>query len=112
MPAGSVMVYLGSVLHGGGQNRSNGTRLGVHIGYCLGWLRTEGNQYLSNPPAIARTYPPELQALVGYAMSDHGLGFFGGGVAAIASPEKALDVAFEAQNADLYRLYTAARDPD
>jgi ectoine hydroxylase-related dioxygenase (phytanoyl-CoA dioxygenase family) len=76
MEQGSVLVYTGSVFHGGGANASNAPRLGMNLTYCLGWLRQEENQYLSCPPEIARSFPPELQDLMGYATGGYGLGFF------------------------------------
>lgn len=76
MKAGSVLIYSGSVIHGGGENRSNGDRVGVNITYCLGWLRQEENQYLSCPPEIARTLDKKLQALLGYAMGSYALGYY------------------------------------
>ena len=76
MPAGSVLVYSGSVIHGGGANTSDSDRIGMNITYTLGWLRQEENQYLSCPPDIARTLDPELQALLGYAMGSYALGYF------------------------------------
>ena len=76
MRRGSVLVYSGSVIHGGGENRSGADRVGINITYCLGWLRQEENQYLSCPPAIARTLDPKLQALLGYAMGSYALGYF------------------------------------
>jgi ectoine hydroxylase-related dioxygenase (phytanoyl-CoA dioxygenase family) len=68
MPAGSAVVYLGGTLHGGGANTSQVARRGAHLSYCLGWLRTEENQYLSVPPAIAATLPRRSQELLGYAV--------------------------------------------
>jgi ectoine hydroxylase-related dioxygenase (phytanoyl-CoA dioxygenase family) len=76
MRAGSALVYTGSVFHSGGANDSDAPRLGLNLTYCLGWLRQEENQYLSCPPEIARTFEPELQALMGYAHGGHGLGFY------------------------------------
>ncbi|HEY1425258.1 MAG TPA: phytanoyl-CoA dioxygenase family protein [Caulobacteraceae bacterium] len=76
MTAGSVLVYSGSVIHAGGENQTDGDRVGVNITYCLGWLRQEENQYLSCPPAIARTLDPALQKLLGYAMGGYALGYF------------------------------------
>jgi hypothetical protein len=76
MKAGSVLVYSGSVIHGGGENQTGADRVGVNITYCLGWLRQEENQYLSCPPSIARTLDPKLQALLGYAMGSYALGYF------------------------------------
>lgn len=76
MPKGSVLVYSGSVFHGGGANRSTGDRIGLNITYALGWLRQEENQYLSCPPEIARTLDPDLQALIGYSMGSYALGYY------------------------------------
>jgi hypothetical protein len=76
MRRGSVLVYSGSVIHGGGENRSDGDRIGLNLTYCLGWLRQEENQYLSCPPPIARTLDPKLQALLGYAMGSYALGYY------------------------------------
>ncbi len=76
MPLGSVLLYTGSVIHGGGENRSGEPRMGLNITYCLGWLRQEENQYLSCPPAIARTLPHALQELLGYTMGNYALGYY------------------------------------
>jgi ectoine hydroxylase-related dioxygenase (phytanoyl-CoA dioxygenase family) len=76
MPRGSVIVYSGTVFHGGGANVSAEDRIGLNLTYSLGWLRQEENQYLSCPPEIARTLSPELQALIGYAMGSYALGYY------------------------------------
>lgn len=76
MSAGSVLLYTGSVLHSGGQNRSERQRLGLNITYCLGWLRQEENQYLSCPPHIARDLDPKLQELLGYTQGNYALGYY------------------------------------
>lgn len=76
MRKGSVLVYTGTVFHGGGANVSDEDRWGLNITYSLGWLRQEENMYLSCPPDVARTLEPELAALVGYAMSNYALGYF------------------------------------
>ena len=77
MPAGSVMFYNGSVLHGGGRNAtSDDYRLAVLLHYTLVWLRQEENQYLSCPPEIAKTLSPELRALMGYTQGGPVLGFY------------------------------------
>jgi ectoine hydroxylase-related dioxygenase (phytanoyl-CoA dioxygenase family) len=75
MKAGSVLVYSGSVIHAGGENQADHDRIGINITYCLGWLRQEENQYLSCPPAIARTLDRKLQALLGYSMGSYALGY-------------------------------------
>lgn len=76
MEPGSVLLYSGSVFHGGGANQSSGNRIGVNMTYTLGWLRQEENQYLSCPPEIARTLEPELQDLIGYTLGNYALGYY------------------------------------
>ena len=76
MSAGSVLLYSGSVTHGGGENRSSSDRTGINITYCLSWLRTEENNYLSCPPEIAKDLDPELQELLGYTMGNYALGYY------------------------------------
>lgn len=76
MPRGSVLLYTGSVIHSGGENKSQAPRVGMNITYCLGWLRTEENQYLSCPPDVAKTLAPELQELLGYTMGSYALGYY------------------------------------
>ena len=75
MPAGSVLLYTASTLHGAGANRSNGARCGVAFHYALAWLRQEENQYLVMPPEEARKLPKKLQELMGYDLATVNLGF-------------------------------------
>ena len=75
MTRGSVLLYTGSVYHGGGANRSDSTRIGINITYNLSWLRQEENQYLSVPPEIARTLPIDLLKLIGYRRGAYALGY-------------------------------------
>ena len=76
MSRGSVLVYSGSVIHGGGANTADSERMGTNITYSLGWLRQEENQFLSCPPNIARQMDPELQELLGYTMGSTACGYF------------------------------------
>ena len=71
---GDALLFLGSTLHGGGANQSDRPRRGVIVSYCLGWLKPFELQWLVYPPAIARTFSPELAALVGYAQHRPNLG--------------------------------------
>ena len=66
MPAGSVLVYHGSLWHGGGANASLGRRLAIVCNYCAGWLRQEECQLLALSRKQVASFPPRLQALVGY----------------------------------------------
>jgi ectoine hydroxylase-related dioxygenase (phytanoyl-CoA dioxygenase family) len=70
MPAGSAVVYLGGTIHAGGSNITDIPRRGAHLSYCLGWLRTEENNYLAVPPAVAAKLPRQAQELLGYAVHD------------------------------------------
>jgi len=70
MPAGSAVVYTGGTIHAGGANVTQTPRRGAHLSYCLGWLRTEENNYLAVPPEVAAGLPRAAQELVGYAIHD------------------------------------------
>lgn len=71
---GDALVYLGSTLHCGGANRSDGPREGLVMSYSLGWLKTYENNYLVYPPEVARAFPPEVQDLLGYRVHRPNLG--------------------------------------
>jgi ectoine hydroxylase-related dioxygenase (phytanoyl-CoA dioxygenase family) len=75
MPAGSVLFYIGASYHGGGANKAEMARTGIALHYALGWLRQEENQYLAVPQDLARTFSPELKALMGYELSTVNSGF-------------------------------------
>ncbi|MFO0996893.1 MAG: phytanoyl-CoA dioxygenase family protein [Alphaproteobacteria bacterium] len=77
MPKGSLLLHLGSVLHAGGANESDGDRFGLSINYALGWLRQTENQILATPPELARSLPPRLQDLLGYSVHGRILGEVG-----------------------------------
>lgn len=98
MSVGSVLMYSGSVIHSGGENRTDESRMGLNITYCLGWLRQEENQYLSCPPEVAKELSLDLQELLGYTMGNYALGYYSdpdgmaGTSAGILQPETALGV--------------------
>jgi hypothetical protein len=75
---GSALLFLGSTLHGAGGNSSGEVRRGVIVSYCLGWLKPYENQWLAYPPEVARTFSPELAALVGYRQHRPTLGNYEG----------------------------------
>ncbi|PCI55533.1 MAG: hypothetical protein COB36_07905 [Alphaproteobacteria bacterium] len=74
MPAGSVLIYFGSLLHCGGANTTSTPRTGLVVSYCLGWLRQSENQYLAVSQEITRTLPQRLQELMGYFVHKPNLG--------------------------------------
>jgi ectoine hydroxylase-related dioxygenase (phytanoyl-CoA dioxygenase family) len=68
MTKGSVLVWVGSLWHGGGANRTDQRRVGIAMNYCAGYIRQQENQQLGVPPALVRTFPRRLQELVGYSV--------------------------------------------
>jgi ectoine hydroxylase-related dioxygenase (phytanoyl-CoA dioxygenase family) len=66
MPAGACIVFLGTLLHRGGANRSAAPRLAFSNQYCEPWARTQENFFLGVPPQVARTLSPRLLQLLGY----------------------------------------------
>ncbi len=68
MRKGSVLIWHGSLWHGGGANRSDAVRVGIAMNYCAGWVRQQENQLLGIPLEIARTFSPRLRELVGYGV--------------------------------------------
>ena len=87
MPAGSALIYLGSVWHGGGANTTDRPRLGVVLHYAASWLRPVENHVLAVPPALARTLPERLQELLGYNIAPPFIGYVDG-----RHPRKLLEV--------------------
>ena len=69
MRAGSVMVFHGSLWHGGGANvTADDWRLGINVQYCPGFVRQQQNPYVGIPPKVAATFPDRLLALLGYTL--------------------------------------------
>lgn len=76
MPKGSVLFYLGSILHGGGANKTQAPRSGLITTYSLGWLRQEENQYLTIPREVVDSYPQKIRRLMGYQSHGENLGVY------------------------------------
>jgi ectoine hydroxylase-related dioxygenase (phytanoyl-CoA dioxygenase family) len=68
MPKGSVLVWHGSLWHGGGANRTDQRRIGIAMNYCAGYIRQQENQQLGIPREIAAGFSPRLRELVGYGI--------------------------------------------
>jgi len=68
MKAGSAIVFPGTLVHGGGANRSNASRLAITYQYCEGWLRQQENFFLAIPRNIAKSMAPHVQELLGYSI--------------------------------------------
>ena len=97
MPAGSVLIYLGGLWHGGGANRTDRPRPGLLLEYVVSWLRPQETQLIAVPPDVARTLPDRLQELLGYNVYPPFLGYVDG-----RHPRRALD-ASGARTTDILR---------
>jgi ectoine hydroxylase-related dioxygenase (phytanoyl-CoA dioxygenase family) len=87
MPAGSVMLYIGTVWHGGGANTTDRPRLGAAIEYVVSWLRQQESLLLCVPPHVARTLPRRLRELLGYNIYPPFVGYVDG-----RHPERVLGI--------------------
>ena len=68
MPRGSVLIWHGSLWHGGGANTTGEDRIGIAANYCAGFIRQQENQQLGLAPDLVATFPTRLQELVGYGI--------------------------------------------
>lgn len=68
MAAGSILVWHGSLWHGGGANGTDEPRLGIAMNYCAGWVRQQENQQLGLPLERVAGFPPALQELCGFGV--------------------------------------------
>jgi ectoine hydroxylase-related dioxygenase (phytanoyl-CoA dioxygenase family) len=66
MPAGSALLFAGTLVHRGGAHRGTETRLGITPQYCEPWVRQIENMTLAVPPELARGYSERVQELLGY----------------------------------------------
>lgn len=76
--AGSALLYVGSLWHGGGANQTDAPRTGVVMNYVASWLRPIETHLLSVPPALAVTLPERLQELLGYDVRPPFMGYVDG----------------------------------
>jgi ectoine hydroxylase-related dioxygenase (phytanoyl-CoA dioxygenase family) len=68
MPKGSVLVWHGSLWHGGGANTTDERRVGIAMNYCAGWIRQQENQQLGIPREVAAGFSRRLRQLCGYSV--------------------------------------------
>jgi ectoine hydroxylase-related dioxygenase (phytanoyl-CoA dioxygenase family) len=80
MPAGSAIVFLGTLVHRGGANRSTRPRLALSNQYCQPWARQQENYTLAVPPeqVRAQSMSPRVRALLGYSIHPPFMGHVGG----------------------------------
>jgi ectoine hydroxylase-related dioxygenase (phytanoyl-CoA dioxygenase family) len=68
MPKGSVLIWHGSLWHGGGANNTGERRVGIAMNYCAGYIRQQENQQLGLSRETVRGFDPRLRELVGYSV--------------------------------------------
>lgn len=71
MSAGSVLLFSGKTVHGGGANTTTDQwRSALHVSYLLGWLRTEEAHPLAVPHEVVRQLPRRARELLGFTAYD------------------------------------------
>lgn len=78
MSAGSVLVFMGTLWHRGGANRSTTPRLAITPQYCEPWLRQIEQGVLCVPPEMAVQYSERVQELLGYSIYPPFMGYVNG----------------------------------
>ena len=78
MPAGSCILFLGNLWHGGGENRSGADRLAITAQYCEPWLRTQENYFLSVPPETVAPLSENIRRMLGYSIHPPFMGMVNG----------------------------------
>lgn len=78
MTPGDALVVLGSTVHAAGANATREPRRALIVSYCLGWLKAYENQSLAYSRDEVRSFPPELQDMLGYRWHRPNLGTYDG----------------------------------
>ncbi len=95
MPAGSALVFTGTLYHRGGANNSTASRLAITPQYCQPWLRQLENMVLSVPPSAAARLSPRVQSMLGYSVRAPGfMGMVNG-----RHPKKLIDSEYKGRKA-------------
>ncbi len=95
MPAGSLLVFLGNLIHRGGANRSDAPRLGITPQFCMPFMRQIENMVLAVPADTASRLPPRVQELIGYSVASPGfMGYVDG-----MHPRRLLDPGYTGRKA-------------
>ena len=68
MRRGSVLIWHGSLWHGGGANTTRERRVGIAMNYCAGYVRQQENQQLGLSRETVDRFEPRLRQLVGYSV--------------------------------------------
>lgn len=93
MPAGSVVVFLGTLWHRGGANRSDAPRLAITPQYCEPWARQQEQMVLSVGTAAAR-FSERIRTMLGFGIHPPFMGHVNG-----LHPLRLLDVDYDSRAA-------------
>lgn len=78
MPAGSMLFFLGTTWHSGGENRSDAPRMAVTAQYCAPWCRPQESFLLSVSRERVASSSEHMQRLLGYSIHPPFMGFVHG----------------------------------
>ncbi|OJI99578.1 hypothetical protein ASPVEDRAFT_81185 [Aspergillus versicolor CBS 583.65] len=80
MNKGDAVFIIGSIWHGAGENKTNPPerRIIYSCHMTRGSMRADENQYLGIDLDVIKTYEPEVQALLGYSISQPNCGHLDG----------------------------------
>jgi ectoine hydroxylase-related dioxygenase (phytanoyl-CoA dioxygenase family) len=78
MPAGSCILFLGNLWHGGGENTSGADRLALTCQYCEPWARTQENYFLSVSRETAAAVSENIRRMLGYSIYPPFMGMVNG----------------------------------
>jgi ectoine hydroxylase-related dioxygenase (phytanoyl-CoA dioxygenase family) len=67
MPAGSVVYFLNTLYHSGGENSNGGQRRSLTVQYCQPWIRPYENFTVSTGWEDLEGIPKRLLALLGFS---------------------------------------------
>ena len=75
MPVGGLLLWDGALWHrGGGNTTENSYRRSLNFNFNLAWLKQRENQFIGVPAEVVVAMPEKLQALIGYKLTNFGLG--------------------------------------
>jgi ectoine hydroxylase-related dioxygenase (phytanoyl-CoA dioxygenase family) len=92
MPAGSAVVFQGTLWHRGGANRSEAPRCAISPQYCEPWARQQEAMMLAVGPRAAQ-YSPRIRSMLGYSIHPPFMGFVDG-----VHPERLLREDYDASS--------------
>jgi ectoine hydroxylase-related dioxygenase (phytanoyl-CoA dioxygenase family) len=78
MKAGSVIIFVATIWHGGGPNRSKHVREAVTFQYCQPWMRPQENILLGFDPKEIPNISPRMLSLIGMSVHPPFVGHYDG----------------------------------